>query len=289
MIFHFSNKKTFKDFLKMQNSQVRTVLVTGSNKGIGYGIVESLLAGSTPYNVILTSRSVELGEKAAEALRNKYSQISNNLVYHQLDINDDQSVSDIASWLRKTFGKLDVLVNNAGILHYMSNDEQKTQTLQTNFFNTVKFTEKLLPLLSEDGKIVMISSDCGQITWQGKTLQRVLENPQLTEEELYEAGKNIIELTKDFGGHPVLIEPSYPASKALLNKYVREFLLGKLQVNQQVYAVHPGWVKTDLGGPDALLSLEEGADTAVYLVNLPFVRNEELNAKFIGSRKVMSY
>jgi len=99
----------------MLSSQTRSLLITGANKGIGYAIVEKLIAGSTPYDIILTSRDPKLGEKALVALRAKYPNTSSKLTFHQLDINDEKSVSEIISWVEKTYKTIDILVNNAAI------------------------------------------------------------------------------------------------------------------------------------------------------------------------------
>jgi len=128
-----------------------------------------------------------------------------------------------------------------------------------------------------------------QLAIHGETLRNALSEPNLTESKLHEIANNVIEFTKDFPGWGPVTEPFYPASKAFLNTYVRQFLPAKLKATQQCYAVHPGWVKTDMGGEDAPLALEEGADSIVYLTGLPFVVNPELNAKFIAERKVMEF
>jgi len=273
----------------MDSSQRRNLLITGANKGIGYVTVEKLISEPAPYDIILTSRDKKLGEQAISTLRVKHPNSKSTLTYYQLDVNDDQSIENLVSWLKESNRKLDVLINNAGVLHRESDDKLKHHTIQTNFFSVVKLTEKLVPLLTEDAKILQISSMLGQLAIQGPTLQKALSDPNLTEKQLYDIANNIIELTKDFTPWGPFSEPSYPASKALLNAYVKNFLPSKVKSNQQVYAIHPGWVKSDMAGDEAPQALEEGADTPVYLVNLPFKKDLELNAKLIGDRKVMVY
>ncbi len=137
------------------------------------------------------------------------------------------------SLLRKfaSYGKLDILVNNAAILYMSSTDEQKNHPIKTNFFNTIKFTEHLIPLLSDDGKILMVSSVCGNYLHK----EKLFKKPNLTEKELYKIAENVVELTKDFPGYGVIVESSYPTSKALLNKHVRSFLPKKVKATQQFY------------------------------------------------------
>jgi len=211
------------------------------------------------------------------------------LTYHQLDVNDDKSVENLVAWIQENKKKIDVLINNAGVVYHGSNDEQKKLTVKTNFFSVVNLTEKLIPFLADDGKVLEVSSRVGQLALQGETLRNALSDASLTEEKLKEIANNIIELTQDFKPFSIVSESSYPASKALLNAYVRYFLPLKVKSTQQVYAVHPGWVKSDLGGESAPGALEEGADTIVYLTNLPFNIHSEFHARMIGDRKVMDF
>lgn len=275
----------------MQQSQRRTILITGANKGIGYATVERFVSEPIPYEIILTSRDVKLGEKAVATIQSKHPQSSSTVAYHQLDVNDERSVENLVNWVKDSNKKIDVLINNAAVCYRFSNDEEKRFTINTNYFSVVNLTEKFIPFLSDDAKILQISSVIGQLQFQGETLRNALIDASLTQPKLHEIASNFIEWTQDYKtwDPAVANDSSYPGSKALLNAYIRYFLPLKVKTTQQVYAVHPGWIKTDMGGEDAPGALEEGADTIVYLTNLPFKKDTELNARMIGDRKVMDF
>ena len=272
-----------------KTSTARKIVVTGSNKGIGYSILEVLLASTTSYELILTARNPALGEKAVETLRSKYPKSLSKLTYHQLDVSDSASISSFAEWIKNTLGHIDVLVNNAGIHYPNSTDEEKKFTIQTNFLGVIQLTEKLTPLLSDDGKVIMVSSTLGQLGYQGETLRKALEDPKLDLNRLHEIANNFIEIGKDYKAGELAPEASYPGSKALLNFYANTVLPTQLGSNQQVYVACPGWCRTDMGTDKAWLSQEEGADTPVYLIELPFRKDAELNAKFFSKRAIQSY
>lgn len=261
----------------------RTIIITGVHQGIGLSIVDGLLSEPTSsYDIIMTSEDSRIGENILSDLQSKYPNSTSTLRYRQLDINNKQSVRSFASWIKATTkGKFDILINNNEISFPNSNDEQKKQTIKTNFFSVVKFTEKLLPYLRRDGKVLMISNSLGQLSFQGATLQRILSDPTLDEKRLQKAATNIVELTRDYVASGPSNEASYPASKALLNSYVKNFLPEKLKPNQQVYAVQ---VEPEMRHEEG-----EGVDTPLYLINLPYRRYFEINAKLIGGRKVMVY
>lgn len=94
----------------------------------------------------------------------------------------------------------------------------------------------MIPFLTDDAKILQLSSFLGQLAVQGQILQKALTDANLTEKKLYEIANNIIELTPDFLTFGPIVESSYPASKALLNFYTKDFLPAKLKPTQQVYS-----------------------------------------------------
>jgi len=274
--------------MQAQN-QLRKILITGGNKGIGYAIVEKLLDSNNAYNIILTSRNETLGKEAIKKLQEQRLQVKSTLTYHQLDVNDEKSIQGLIEWLQVNGTKLDVLLNNAGAAFYQPSLEQRQKTIETNYLSVVNLTEKLIPYLTEDAKVISISSGRGSLSAQGASLREKLQVSPLTEEDLQRIQSNIEDYLKDFISNNPIVEASYSASKALLNAYTRWVLPGKLGSKQQCFVVAPGWCQTDLGGDKATYTAQDGADTPVYLVELPFVKNDEINAKFFEKRKVIPF
>lgn len=130
------------------NPQV--ILVTGANKGIGYGIVRSLLTSAPPRSIIyLTSRDVSRGQRAVTEL-SAIGGRSSNLVYHQLDITDEQSIDTLVNKIRNAHGRLDVLVNNASIA-----GTDNELMVDVNYYGTLMVCcAPLQPSLRMRGKIM---------------------------------------------------------------------------------------------------------------------------------------
>jgi len=97
-------------------STIKTILVTGSNKGIGFGILRGLLQKDTQYNLILTSRSEERGMESFKKLSDEFPEKADKIFYHQLDITNNQSITESLKWVKNTFGRIDILVNNAIVI-----------------------------------------------------------------------------------------------------------------------------------------------------------------------------
>lgn len=218
-------------------------LVTGANKGLGFEIARQL--GKRGITVLIGARSPKKGEEAAATLRGEG--IDAHVM--TLDVTHPPSAARARTVIEDLYGHLDILVNNAGIMHDRTLRPSSTpvetirQTFETNFFGTVEVTQALLPLLrkSDAGRIVNVSSSLGS-----HTLHADPNNP--------------------FGDFMAL---GYDASKSALNLFTVELAAELRDTAIKVNSACPGWVKTDMGGDDAPGTVEEGADTPVWLATLP--------------------
>ena len=218
----------------------RIALVTGATKGIGLETARQLIQHG--YTVIVTGRDAERTKAAAATI---------NAEPLTLDVTSEESAKAAAAEVAAKHGKLDVLINNAGVMGDREPPSAVTmvkmrEVFDANFFGVVAVTQAFLPLLtkSTDANIVMLSSVLGSI------------------EEHKDPNSSI---------HAVR-NAAYDASKAALNMYTVE-LAQALQLDAatkhiRVNAAHPGWVRTDMGGDAADLSVEEGAKTSVQLALL---------------------
>ena len=211
----------------------RVALVSGGTRGIGREVAAEL--AELGYRVVLGSRDLAKGEEAGREL-------GNGVVARQLDVTDEESINRCIDWIAGEYGRLDVLVNNAGIIGGgwstsaldVDLDEVRA-TLETNLFGAWRLTQVALRVMRKNGygRIVNLSSGMGQLS--------------------------------DMGGR----SPAYRLSKTGLNALTR-ILTAELEgENILVNSCCPGWVRTDMGGRSARRSVEEGADTPVWLATLP--------------------
>ena len=216
------------------DSKQRIAVVTGGNRGIGLEICRQL--AQLGYQVVLTSRDEVQGLGAQQRLVAEGAEVG----YHPLDVTDAESIHRLAEVLQQAYGRVDVLVNNAGV---MLDDRDVLEadldivraTMETNVYGPWQLTQALVPLMQHHGygRIVNLSSGMGQLS--------------------------------GMGSH----RPAYRLSKTALNALTR-ILATELQgSNILVNSMSPGWVRTDMGGPNAPRSVEEGAGTAVWLATLP--------------------
>ncbi len=228
-------------------------LVTGANRGIGYEACRQL--ADAGLHVILTSRDVAKGEAAAKAIQREGKDVR----FHQLDVTDERSVAAALKFVKSEYGRLDVLVNNAGVylddgLSVFDVDMATVRTtLEINFYGALNMCRAFVPLMREKGygRVVNVSSESGQLETMG-------------------AGN-----------------PSYSISKAAMNALTR-IVADEVKRNRniKVNAMCPGWVRTDMGGMNADRSVAEGADTIVWLATLP---EDGPTSEFFTDRKAIKW
>lgn len=207
--------------------RMKTALITGVGRGIGKALAQKFLKEG--WNVIGTSQSGKIDYEYK------------NLKVFGLEMTSNDSVEALIGELGKNGTKLDMLINNAGIL--VDNDDTKVtvdnlkKTMSVNLFGTIELTERMISKMNASSHIINISSSAGSLT--GATDLRTTHYPYHY--------------------------PAYKISKAALNMYTRTLAT---RLNNEgssiiVSSVHPGWVKTDMGGDDAPITPEEAA-TDIY-------------------------
>ena len=143
----------------MQSEISKNLIITGSNRGLGYALTKMLCQKALPHNIIMTARDISKGQEKLLKLQEKYPNAK--LFFHQLDVSSIESIKIFSKWYTETHKTIDILVNNAG--YGISSDIYATQIatyevakncLDSNFYGVVTNTESLLPLLSTNGKIV---------------------------------------------------------------------------------------------------------------------------------------
>ena len=277
-------------------SNKKIVLVTGSNKGIGYGIIEMLLEKKSNLRIILTSRNEDLGKKSFNKLLNRFPYSKDFFYYHQLDITNKESITNLISWIRRQFGKIDYLVNNAGYGPHASRTEIDVHmtVLEINVFGTINFTEEMIKknMINKKGKIICVGSMGGCLyRLNSNKLKNDFKNAKTTQDLLnlaYSFKNSFLKGTEEKDGW---CSKSYGVSKMIINSYPR-ILSYRREIEKNdisVYSIHPGWVKTDMGGSYAPLTIRQGAECEVFLIELPDGNNKEYQGKFFDRFTVSSF
>lgn len=237
----------------------RVALVTGGNRGLGRETARQLARRG--FHVILTSRDEEAGRAVARELEKEGLSVE----HRPLDVANHESVAKLAESLRRDGTKLHVLVNNAGISMQGFDTEVARKTLEINFFGAMRVTDALMPTVEDGGNIVMVSSGLGELSGVGPPLRERFAGPSLTREALVELAQSFVRDVKE-GRHTQAGWPSsgYRVSKISLNALARVLARDLRARKIRVNAVCPGWVRTDMGGPSASRSVEEGAASIVW-------------------------
>jgi len=214
----------------------KIAVVTGANRGIGLEICRQLARQGI--HVILTTRDAAKGSAACDNLVAQGLPVE----FHQLDVTDASGIKNLTVFSQEKFGGVDILVNNAGIMldprgsRLLDSDLQTYRdTFETNVLAPLALTKAVLPMMKKRkyGRIVNMSSGQGQLSEMGSGT------------------------------------PAYRVSKTALNAITRITAAETRSINILVNSMCPGWVKTDMGGPNAPRTVEQGADTAVWLATLP--------------------
>jgi NAD(P)-dependent dehydrogenase (short-subunit alcohol dehydrogenase family) len=225
---------------------MKTVLITGSNRGIGFETARQLAIRG--FNIVIGARSEQHGQAAVQKL-----QAIGKASLLVVDVSDSKSIALAASKF-SSHGQLDVLINNAGIYPYEGisiltvSREQMISTFQTNTFGALEMTQAFLPYLkkSASARVINVSSGYGQINGLSASV------------------------------------PSYCLSKLTLNGVTIMLSEALKEHGIAVNSMCPGWVRTDMGGSSAPRSVEEGADTAIWLAT---EADQKLTGKFFQDRK----
>ncbi|XP_077585608.1 carbonyl reductase [NADPH] 1 [Stigmatopora nigra] len=272
----------------------RVVVVTGGNKGIGKAVVQALCRDFGG-DVYLTARDQGRGQEAVASLSAEGLKVH----FHQLDINDVASIATAAGFFKQKYGGVDVLVNNAGIAFKAADTSpfsvQAEVTLRTNYFATRDMLTHFLPLIKAGGRVVNVSSfvSVRSLNACSPRLQERFRSPDITEEELTGLMEDFVALAKE-GQHKVQGWPdtAYGVSKIGVTtlSLIHARRLSKERPNDKILvnACCPGWVRTDMAGPKATKSPEEGAETPVYLALLPSDASEP-HGKFVSDKTVQAW
>ncbi len=217
----------------MTPSRAPVALVTGANKGIGFEVARAIAKAG--YTVLLGARNPTSGREAAAILTGEHLDVR----FVELDVTRMESISSAAAQIGADFGKLDVLVNNAGIADPQDGPPSRAnvavieRVLRTNFLGAVAMAQAVLPLLrkSDAARIVNVSSDLGSITRHGDPTWKYAQVKVL----------------------------GYCASKAALNMFTVQLAFELKAQGITVNSVNPGFTATDLNAHRGRQTVEEGA------------------------------
>lgn len=263
-------------------SATRVILVTGSNRGIGYGIVARLAREFLPtagkeerLKIYVGSRDQQKGEDAIKSLQSELGKTlqSNNtsLQTCQLDMSDIESRKKAIAYIVEHDGGLHTVIQNAGVAMDGFDAEVVRKTFETNFHNVIAFNNELLPILQENARIVILASMAGSLQGYSDDIVRRFRGASTTKEvetlanEYYKAVQNGDYKEKGWKG------AAYSCSKACIIAYTRAFS-NELRKSEDarirsitINSCCPGYVNTGMTKGKGVLTLDQGAATPVML------------------------
>ena len=218
------------------------ILITGANRGLGRVLVD--MAAAAGHTVFAGVRNIDSVSSQLQAMKDRYA---SQIYIIGMDVEDEQSVRDAFYKVSEQEAYLDVLINNAGIINGRERKIEEVdfqefeQVLRINLMGPMMVVKHFLPLLrkSDNGVIINISSEAGSFA-------------------------------NAYGG-----DYPYAISKAALNFFTAQIRNGLKDNGIKAYAVHPGWMRTDMGGASAPLSPEESAEGIMRIVNREIDLDEE--------------
>ncbi|MBT4791018.1 MAG: SDR family oxidoreductase [Halobacteriovoraceae bacterium] len=236
---------------------MKITLVTGANRGLG--LEASTQLAMKGHKVYMACRDLEKGEFSVKSLQQK----GLNVELIKMDVTKTKDIRNFSSRLKENNEQLDVLINNAGVfLESLGPEDQTTasilkvdpviilKTIETNTIGPLKLIQSLLPLMMDHGgRIINISSGMGKLD--------------------------------DMGG----LWPGYRMSKTALNALTKIVASEMKDKKISVNSVCPGWVRTDMGGKNAHLSLAQGVETIVWLATC----DNPPSGKFLRDKKEISW
>lgn len=266
----------------------RVAVVTGSNKGIGFHTVQALCKSFTG-DVFLTARDDEKGNAAVKLLQEK----GFNPKFHQLDITCTSSVKDLRREMESKYGGIDVLINNAGVklADPTPLGVQAKVMFETNYFGTQQTCDLLLPIIKDHGRVINVAGMIAPMSLRecSKEMQKIFRSDTMTMDELNALMNHYIARAQ-IGD---LVEKGYSKSPYGMSK-IGVTVMSRIQArrlrqegrnNILLNACCPGWCRTDMAGPKAPLSAEQGSVTPTYLATLPEGATEP-HGQYVASRRV---
>ncbi|WP_144549476.1 SDR family oxidoreductase [Bacillus sp. X1(2014)] len=213
---------------------LKVALITGGNRGIGYELVKQLALKG--FKVILASRDPEMGQETTQKLK----ELNLDVSFVVMDVDDQESIRQAAITVNERYGRLDVLINNAGV--YLDENKKLVamdpsileRTMATNFFGAYHVIRSFIPIMEEQGygRIINVSSEFGALS------------------EMSYPGVG-----------------AYKLSKLALNG-LTQLIAAEINGDIKINAVDPGWVSSDMGGPSAPRTPKQAAESILWLATI---------------------